>query len=258
MCGIAGIVGSVDRPVDDALVRSMTDALWHRGPDDEGFLIQRSVGLGMRRLAIIDVESGRQPIHNEEKSVWVVFNGEIYNHAEIRRELEGIGGHRFRTDHSDTEVIVHAFEEWGIDCVHRFRGMFALGIWDARKRELWLVRDRIGIEQLDVHGRLFLHPREHLEPAPSALALRGVGRVGKELELGEDEAWHDERAADESALHDVGDAAVDDDGSVEERALRPRDTVAATMSHLTRERTELHALDRAGGHADRAEHDRAD
>jgi asparagine synthase (glutamine-hydrolysing) len=98
-----------------------------------------------------------QPMSNEDGSVRLVFNGEIYNHADIRRELEGLGGHTFRTDHSDTEVIVHAFEQWGIDCIHRFRGMFALGIWDARAEELWLVRDRIGIKPLYWsvhHGRL--------------------------------------------------------------------------------------------------------
>src|SRR6267143_1003313 len=146
MCGIAGIVGSPSRPVDDALVRAMTDALWHRGPDDEGFLIQRSVGLGMRRLAIIDVESGRQPIHNEEKSVWVVFNGEIYNHEELRADLQAMG-HTFYT-HSDTEVLVHLYEEYGDAGVERLRGMFAYALWDEKRSRLLLVRDRLGIKPL--------------------------------------------------------------------------------------------------------------
>ena len=146
MCGIAGIVGSADRPADDAVVRSMTDALWHRGPDDEGFLIQRSVGLGMRRLSIIDVESGRQPIHNEDKSVWVVFNGEIYNHEELRHDLEAMG-HTFYT-RSDTEVLVHLYEEYGDTGVERLRGMFAYALWDEKRARLILARDRFGIKPL--------------------------------------------------------------------------------------------------------------
>src|SRR6266576_925964 len=162
MCGIAGTL-SLDPAsfrVTPEHVDRMRETLAHRGPDGADTWVDDSgrVGLGFRRLAIIDLsDSAMQPMANEDGSVRLVFNGEIYNHAEIRKELEGIGGHRFRTDHSDTEVSVHAFEEWGIDCVHRFRGMFALGIWDARKRELWLVRDRIGIKPLYWslhHGRL--------------------------------------------------------------------------------------------------------
>src|SRR5213593_2636612 len=146
MCGIAGIVGSADRPADDVVVRSMTDALWHRGPDDEGFLIQRSVGLGMRRLSIIDLESGRQPIHNEDKSVWVVFNGEIYNHEELRHDLQAMG-HTFYT-RSDTEVLVHLYEEYGDTGVERLRGMFAYALWDEKRARLILARDRFGIKPL--------------------------------------------------------------------------------------------------------------
>ncbi|MHB1244452.1 MAG: asparagine synthase (glutamine-hydrolyzing), partial [Gaiellaceae bacterium] len=115
-------------------------------------------GLGFRRLAIIDLsDAAMQPMTNEDGSIRLVFNGEIYNHAEIRAELEALGGHTWRTDHSDTEMIVHAFEQWGIDCIHRFRGMFALALWDARSEELWLVRDRIGIKPLYFsvhHGRI--------------------------------------------------------------------------------------------------------
>jgi asparagine synthase (glutamine-hydrolysing) len=132
----------------------------HRGPDGAGNWISpdRHMGLGHRRLSIIDLsESAGQPMSNEDGSLWVVFNGEIYNHADIRTELEQLGGHTWKTDHSDTEVILHAFEEWGIDSIHRFRGMFAIGLWDTKKRELWLIRDRIGIKPLYYsvhHGRV--------------------------------------------------------------------------------------------------------
>jgi asparagine synthase (glutamine-hydrolysing) len=161
MCGIAGTL-SFDPAfrVSREHVDRMRETLAHRGPDgaDTWVADDGRVGLGFRRLAIIDLSNdAMQPMSNEDGSVRLVFNGEIYNHADIRRELEGLGGHTFRTDHSDTEVIVHAFEQWGIDCIHRFRGMFALGIWDARADELWLVRDRIGIKPLYWsvhHGRL--------------------------------------------------------------------------------------------------------
>lgn len=123
----------------------------HRGPDGGGNWIdeQGRVGLGHRRLSIIDLsETAAQPMCNEDGTLWVSFNGEIYNHAEIRAELEQIGGHRWKTDHSDTEVILHAFEQWGIDCLEKFRGMFAIALWDTQARELWLIRDRIGIKPL--------------------------------------------------------------------------------------------------------------
>ncbi|HEX7241527.1 MAG TPA: asparagine synthase (glutamine-hydrolyzing), partial [Longimicrobiaceae bacterium] len=141
-------------------VDRMRDAMPHRGPDGAGTWVSEDgrVGLGHRRLAIIDLsDAAAQPMCNEDGTVWVTFNGEIYNHAEVRAELERTGRHRWKTHHSDTEVILHAFEEWGIDCLHRFRGMFALGIWDARSRDLWLVRDRIGVKPLYWsvhHGRL--------------------------------------------------------------------------------------------------------
>src|SRR5881227_3341788 len=161
MCGIAGTLSFESSfRVTREHVDRMRETLAHRGPDgaDTWVADDGRVGLGFRRLAIIDLsDSAMQPMPNEDGSVRLVFNGEIYNHAEIRRELEQLGGHRFRTDHSDTEVIVHAFEQWGIDCVHRFRGMFALAIWHARANELWLVRDRIGIKPLYWslhHGRL--------------------------------------------------------------------------------------------------------
>jgi asparagine synthase (glutamine-hydrolysing) len=129
----------------------MRDTMVHRGPDGGGVWISpdRKIGLGHRRLSIIDLSTiANQPMANEDGSIQVVFNGEIYNHAEIREELVSIGGHRWKTDHSDTEVVIHAFEQWGIDCLHKFRGMFAIGLWDGRKRELLLIRDRIGIKPL--------------------------------------------------------------------------------------------------------------
>ena len=132
----------------------------HRGPDGAGTWISQDgrIGLGHRRLSIIDLsEAASQPMCNEDATLWLSFNGEIYNHSEIRKDLEQTGRHLWATDHSDTEVIIHAFEEWGIDCIHRFRGMFAIALWDTRKRELWLIRDRIGIKPLyySVHnGRI--------------------------------------------------------------------------------------------------------
>jgi len=151
VCGIAGVLAFRDSGfrATDPYVTRMRETLHHRGPDGGETWISAdgAVGLGFRRLAIVDLaDTAMQPMANEDGSVRLLFNGEIYNHAEIRRELEG--RHTFRTDHSDTETIVHAFEEWGIDCLHRLRGMFALAIWDERKRELWLARDRMGIKPL--------------------------------------------------------------------------------------------------------------
>ncbi|HEY1911258.1 MAG TPA: asparagine synthase (glutamine-hydrolyzing) [Vicinamibacterales bacterium] len=147
MCGIAGIVSS-DRLDQDTSVRAirMRDVLTHRGPDEAGLHCDDHAALAHRRLSIVDLASGQQPLSNEDGSVWVVFNGEIYNHAEIRRELEA-HGHVYRTK-SDTETIVHAYEQWGDACMQRFRGMFAFAIWDGPKRRLLLVRDRLGIKPL--------------------------------------------------------------------------------------------------------------
>ena len=142
MCGIAGIVGQRGDVVDASEVHRMCEAIIHRGPDDEGIYAQGPVGLGMRRLSIIDVAGGQQPIHNEDRSIWAVFNGEIYNFPELRAELEG-RGHHFYT-HSDTEVIVHLYEEMGADCVRKLRGMFAIALWDERRQYFLLVRDRLG------------------------------------------------------------------------------------------------------------------
>ena len=121
-------------------------AISHRGPDDEGYYFGAGVGLGMRRLSIIDVASGRQPVRNEDGTVWVVFNGEIYNFRELRREMEG-HGHVFYT-HTDTETIVHLYEEYGKRAIHHLRGMFAFALWDERRRRLLIARDRIGIKPL--------------------------------------------------------------------------------------------------------------
>ena len=147
MCGIAGFAGWQLHPDEAArTVRAMCDAVVHRGPDDSGYFVAPEVALGMRRLSIIDVASGQQPIGNEDGSIQVVFNGEIYNHHELRRDLLA-RGHRFRT-RSDTETIVHAYEEMGEDCVVRLRGMFAIALWDARTKRLLLARDRVGIKPL--------------------------------------------------------------------------------------------------------------
>jgi len=153
MCGIAGFIGAVPDGIEpQAALRRMARAIAHRGPDDEGFLSASAaggrvqVGLAHRRLSIIDLNTGHQPLGNEDRKVQIVFNGEIYNFQELRRDLQA-RGHAFRTA-SDTEVIVHAYEQWGEDCVERLRGMFAFAIWDARREQLMLARDRFGKKPL--------------------------------------------------------------------------------------------------------------
>src|ERR1700694_5346075 len=145
MCGICGVAGG-DPAGGRELVHRMCSAMVHRGPDDEGIVTQESVTLGMRRLSIIDLEGGHQPMHNEDSTVWVVQNGEIYNHLELRKLLAG-AGHSFNTD-SDTEVLVHGYEEWGEEMVERLNGMFAFAILDRRKGVVVLARDRMGIKPL--------------------------------------------------------------------------------------------------------------
>ena len=162
MCGIAGAL-SFD-PQHFAITREylikMRDTMEHRGPDGAGVWVSGDgwAGLAHRRLSIIDLsDAASQPMSNEDETLWLSYNGEIYNHAAIRAELQSLGGHRWKTDHSDTEMILHAFEQWGMDCLQRFRGMFAFALWDARKRELWLVRDRVGVKPLYYsvhHGRI--------------------------------------------------------------------------------------------------------
>src|SRR5438270_1480651 len=147
MCGIAGVVRfSRNEQVDPATVRQMCPAMAHRGPDDEGVYTDGAVGLGMRRLSIIDLATGHQPISNEDGTLWIVFNGEIYNHASLREQLVQ-KGHRYTT-HSDTETIVHLYEQYGSDCVRHLSGMFAFAIWDTRRRTLFVARDRLGIKPL--------------------------------------------------------------------------------------------------------------
>ena len=145
MCGICGILyPGASQNVDQSILATMNRQIAHRGPDDEGFFVEGNVGLAIRRLSIIDINTGHQPIANEDESLWIVFNGEIYNHMELRAELEP-RGHRYRT-RSDTETIVHLYEQYGRDCVKYLRGMFAFAIWDRRRKILFAARDRLGIK----------------------------------------------------------------------------------------------------------------
>src|SRR6266436_5674230 len=147
MCGIAGVVSATrGSNITEDLVRHMCDQIVYRGPDDEGLYVADGSGLGMRRLSIIDLSGGHQPVFNEDKTAWIVFNGEIYNFPELRSQLES-RGHRFLT-HSDTEVIIHLYEDMGADCVTKLRGMFGLAIYDKTKRKLTLARDRLGKKPL--------------------------------------------------------------------------------------------------------------
>jgi asparagine synthase (glutamine-hydrolysing) len=147
MCGITGIFDARgQRDIDRAVLTRMNEAQHHRGPDDGGLYVERGIGLGHRRLSIIDLSTGHQPLYNEDGSVCIVFNGEIYNFQELVPELQALG-HIFRT-RSDTEVIVHAWEAWGADCVQRLRGMFAFALWDRNKESLFLARDRLGVKPL--------------------------------------------------------------------------------------------------------------
>ena len=146
MCGFCGIFDRSGSSIDRKLLGRMASVMNHRGPDGEGLFVDREVGLGHRRLSIIDVEGGAQPIGNEDGSLQIVFNGEIYNFVELRKDLEE-AGHTFKT-RSDTEVIVHAYEQWGKCCVERFNGMFAFALWDSNKRELFLARDHLGVKPL--------------------------------------------------------------------------------------------------------------
>ena len=145
MCGICGQVRVAhDRPVDQEMVRRMARTMFHRGPDDEGYFFDGSLGFGFRRLSIIDLAGGHQPMSDGEESVWVVFNGEIYNYLELRAELEKFG-HKFRTS-SDTEVIIHGYKQWGNEVFNHLNGMFGAGIWDVRRKKLVVARDPMGIK----------------------------------------------------------------------------------------------------------------
>src|ERR1700674_4950071 len=147
MCGITGIFDTRGkREIDRSLLERMNESQHHRGPDEGGRHVEPGIGLGHRRLSIIDLSTGQQPLFNEDGSVCVIFNGEVYNFQELVPELEALG-HTFRT-RSDTEVIVHGWEVWGADCVKRLRGMFAFALWDRNQETLFLARDRLGVKPL--------------------------------------------------------------------------------------------------------------
>ena len=178
MCGIAGFVNQKGEPATAQQVRRMIDAIVHRGPDDEGIHAKGNVGLGMRRLSIIDVAGGHQPIYNEDRSISIVFNGEIYNFPELRRELES-HQHKFST-HSDTEIIVHLYEEMGANCVNKLRGMFAFALYDENRQCLLLARDRLGKKPLYYaidNGRLYFGSeiKSILAVAPQLREVDGEG-----------------------------------------------------------------------------------
>lgn len=146
MCGICGIFDRSGEPIDRVTLEQMNTVIQHRGPDGYGYFVDGGIGLGHRRLSIIDLDGGAQPMANEERTLQVVFNGEIYNYVELREELKALG-HRFKTN-SDTEVLVHAYEQWGEGCVNRFNGMFSFAIFNAREKSLFLARDHLGIKPL--------------------------------------------------------------------------------------------------------------
>src|SRR5579863_2281481 len=150
MCGICGkLLFNPEAKSSGALITAMSDAIAHRGPDDSGLYISGPIGLGFRRLSIIDLGGGHQPLCNEDGSVWVIFNGEIYNYRDLRKDLLQ-KGHTFKTN-SDTEVLVHLYEEYGEGFVQQLRGMFAIALWDEKNKTLLLARDRVGIKPLYYH-----------------------------------------------------------------------------------------------------------
>jgi asparagine synthase (glutamine-hydrolysing) len=146
MCGICGISHSDQQTPEQSLLKRMTQAIAHRGPDSDGFHIEAGIGLGMRRLAIVDVTGGDQPIANEDESLWIIFNGESHNFPELHASLVQ-KGHTFRT-RTDTECILHLYEEYGDDCVNHLRGQAAFALWDRNKQKLLLARDRLGKKPL--------------------------------------------------------------------------------------------------------------
>ena len=177
MCGIAGIYNFREgQPVEQGYIQRMVATMKHRGPDDEGFYINGPVGIGMARLSIIDVEGGHQPIHNEDGAIWVVFNGEIYNFPELKQKLLS-KGHTFYT-RSDTEVIVHAYEEWEDDCLLRFNGIFGIAIWDGKSQRLLLARDPFGVKPL-----YYLADSQRLIFASEAKAILADREINREVDL---------------------------------------------------------------------------
>jgi asparagine synthase (glutamine-hydrolysing) len=213
VCGITGIVRNDDRPIDEPLLTRMCEAIRHRGPDEDGFYFNGPVGMAMRRLSIIDLAGGQQPIHNEARTAWIVFNGEIYNYQELRADLEKQGD-RFYTN-SDTEVIVHLYDRYGDDCPNHLRGMFAFAIWDESRQSLLLARDRVGKKPLlyaELNGQLvfgsefsslLLHPDVSREIKPEAIhhylsfmcvpAPLTAYRAIRKLEPGHTLRWHQGR-----------------------------------------------------------------
>jgi len=182
MCGICGIYSFKGEPVYSDLLERMTSALKHRGPDGTGRYVSGRVALGHRRLSIIDIEGGAQPITNEDESLHLIFNGEIYNFVELRDELEK-KGHIFKT-RSDTEVIIHGYEEWGLECVKRFNGIFAFALWDQTLGRLFLARDHLGVKPLYyvVLGNRFFFASEIksllVEPeCPRAVDIKALGQL---------------------------------------------------------------------------------
>jgi asparagine synthase (glutamine-hydrolysing) len=187
MCGICGILyPGASQNVDRSILATMNRQITHRGPDDDGFFVEGNVGLAMRRLSIIDIKTGHQPIANEDESLWIIFNGEIYNHTELRAELEPLG-HRYRT-RSDTETIVHLYEEYGRDCVKYLRGMFAFAIWDRRRKTLFAARDRLGIKpfyyRYDGKTLLFGSEIKTILSYPGVRAEFNTGVLGEYLAFG--------------------------------------------------------------------------
>jgi asparagine synthase (glutamine-hydrolysing) len=177
MCGICGVIyRDPDHPVDRVMLQRMADSIAHRGPDGEGFHVAPGVGLGFRRLSIIDLETGDQPLANEDGTVFVIGNGEIYNFQQLRRDLEA-AGHRFRS-RSDIEVIVHLYEQHGVDCISHLRGMFGFAVWDARRRRLLLARDRFGIKPLH-----YAETPEGLYFGSEMKAILTTGRVERRLDV---------------------------------------------------------------------------
>jgi asparagine synthase (glutamine-hydrolysing) len=176
MCGICGIYNLDGRPVDRDLLQRMNDTLIHRGPDAEGFYVDGNIGLGHRRLSIIDLEAGKQPMANDDGSIQVVFNGEIYNFLELREPLEA-KGYRFRTK-SDTETIIYCYEEWGEGFVSKLRGMFAIALWDARRKKLVLVRDRIGKKPL-----FYYQDRNRIVFASELKAIITDSSISRDMDL---------------------------------------------------------------------------
>ena len=196
MCGICGVVSLRGQSVETSVLARMNDTLVHWGPDSEGLFVDGAVGLAARRLAIIDLAGGDQPIANEDGSITLVQNGEIYNYRELRRELEG-GGHRFATQ-SDTEVLVHLYEEHGPHFVRRLRGMFAIALWDAAKRRLVLARDPFGIKPLYYRAQ-----RDFLSFASELKALLVQPGFSREIDLDAVEAYLALRTAPEELFIDT-------------------------------------------------------